>query len=96
MAAFTRVLLPALCAALFAVSDAQAQQSELTTVPNPPVQNAAAAQAYAERRQKMIEGCEQNNGIDCEREVDTELGAEAIQRGGHVPHRMRPVAVPLR
>jgi len=52
-------------------------------------QNQAAAQAVAERRQKMIEDCEQNNGVDCEREVDTELGAEAIQRHGHVIHQMR-------
>jgi len=96
MPAFTRAMLPALCAALFAVSHAHAQQSELTTVPNPPVQNEATAQAYAERRQKMIEDCEQNNGIDCKREVDTELRAEAIQRGGHVIHRMPPVSVPLR
>ena len=43
------------------------------------------SEAYAERRQKMIDDCEQNNGIDCEREVDTELGAEAIQRR-HVVH----------
>jgi len=40
-------------------------------------QNQAAAQAVAERRQKMIEDCEQNNGVDCEREVDTELGARS-------------------
>jgi hypothetical protein len=53
-------------------------------------QDEAAAQAYAERRQEMIEDCEQNNGIDCEREVDTELGAEDIQRSGHVIHQIRP------
>ena len=57
-------------------------------------QDASAAQAYAERRQKMIEDCEQNNGIDCEREVDTELGAEAIQRSGHVIHEVRRVGAP--
>jgi hypothetical protein len=48
----------------------------------------------ADRRQRMIERCEQNNGIDCAREVDVELGAEAIQQDGvfHVmrrPHAMR-------
>lgn len=42
-----------------------------------------ASQAYAERRQRMIEQCEQNNGIDCAREVDTELRAEAV-RPDHV------------
>jgi hypothetical protein len=52
-------------------------------------QNEAAGRAFAERRHKMIEDCEQNNGVDCEREVDTELGAEAIQRGGHVIHQVR-------
>jgi len=47
-----------------------------------------ASEAYAERRQRMIEQCEQNNGIDCAREVDTELRAEAIQRHPLV-HTMR-------
>jgi hypothetical protein len=43
-----------------------------------------AVRALAERRQQMIEDCEQNNGTDCEREVDTELRAEALQSGGRV------------
>ena len=44
-----------------------------------------------ERRQKMIDDCEQNFGseIDCIREVDTELRAEALQSGGRVIH-LRP------
>ena len=44
-----------------------------------------------ERRQKMIDDCEQNFGseIDCTREVDTELRAEALQAGGRVIH-LRP------
>ena len=44
-----------------------------------------------ERRQKMIEECQQNFGseIDCTREVDTELRAEALQSGGRVIH-LRP------
>jgi hypothetical protein len=58
-------------------------------------QDEAATQADAERRQKMIEDCEQNHGVDCERQVDTELGAEAIQRGGHVIHQFRSVG-PMR
>jgi len=51
----------------------------------------AAARALAERRQKMIEDCEQNFGSeeDCTREVDTELRAEALQSGGRVIH-LRP------
>jgi hypothetical protein len=35
----------------------------------------------------MIEDCERNNGIDCAREVDIELGAEALYRD-HVVHLM--------
>ena len=54
-------------------------------------QDGATAPADAERRQKMIEDCEQDHGVDCERQVDTELGAEAIQRGGHVIHQMSRV-----
>ena len=47
-----------------------------------------AARALAERRQKMIDDCEQNFGTDCEREVDTELRAEGLlQRGVRVIHR---------
>ena len=49
-----------------------------------------AARALAERRQKMIDDCEQNFGTDCEREVDTELRAEGLlQWGVHVIH-LRP------
>jgi hypothetical protein len=51
----------------------------------------AAARALAERRQKMIDDCEQNFGseMDCTREVDTELRAEALQSGARVIH-LRP------
>jgi hypothetical protein len=48
-----------------------------------------ASEGYAERRQRMIEQCEQNNGIDCAREVDTALRAQAIPRH-QVLHTMRP------
>ena len=37
----------------------------------------------------MIEDCEQSNGTESEREVDTELRAEALQSGGRVM-RLRP------
>jgi hypothetical protein len=30
------------------------------------------------RRQEMIEHCKANRGVDCEKEVDTELGAEQL------------------
>jgi len=51
----------------------------------------AAARALAERRQKMIDECEQNFGseADCTRETDTELRAEGLQRGARVI-RLRP------
>jgi hypothetical protein len=39
----------------------------------------------------MIEQCEQNNGIDCAREVDTELRAEAIPQH-HMVQTMRPAS----
>jgi hypothetical protein len=42
----------------------------------------AAARALAERRQAMIEDCEQNNGTDCAREADSELRAEQLQGTG--------------
>jgi hypothetical protein len=47
-----------------------------------------AARALAERRQKMIDDCEQNFGSenDCTREVDTELRAEGLQSGARVIH----------
>jgi hypothetical protein len=41
-----------------------------------------AARAVAARRQAMIEDCEQNNGTDCAREVDTEMRAEQVQGAG--------------
>jgi len=51
----------------------------------------AAARALAERRQQMIDECEENHGseIDCERETDTELRAEGLQSGARVIH-LRP------
>ena len=57
----------------------------------PATEEQAAARALAERRQKMIDDCEQNFGseADCTREVDTELRAEALQSGGRVIH-LRP------
>jgi hypothetical protein len=47
--------------------------------------------AAAERRQQMIDECQQNHGseIDCKREVDTELRAEGLQSGARVIH-LRP------
>jgi len=66
---------------------AQAQQLDEP----PATEEQVAARALAERRQKMIDDCEQNFGSeeDCTREVDTELRAEALQSGGRVIH-LRP------
>jgi len=49
--------------------------------------------ALADRRQKMIEECQQNHGseVDCERETDTELRAEGMRVGASVIH-LRPAA----
>ena len=43
----------------------------------------AAVRALQKRRQQMIERCEEAHGseIDCQREVDTELRAEALPSG---------------
>jgi hypothetical protein len=73
-----------LCAVFTA---AQAQQ----LYEPPATEDQAAARALAERRQRMIDECEQNFGseMDCTREVDTELRAEALQSGGRVIH-LRP------
>jgi hypothetical protein len=49
-----------------------------------------AARALAERRQKMIDDCEQNFGTDCEREVDTELRAEELLQWGVRVIHLRP------
>ena len=48
---------------------------------------------YQARRQKMIEACKANRGVDCETEVDTELEAEQMGGGRAVivPQRPRPV-----
>src|SRR5882672_5882967 len=51
----------------------------------------ADERALAERRQEMIERCEREHGIDCAREVDTELRAEGLQAGARVIH-LRPAA----
>jgi hypothetical protein len=48
-------------------------------------------EAIAGRREKMLKQCRANNGVDCEREVDTELRAEALQQGSFV-RRLAPPA----
>ena len=48
----------------------------------------AADRALTERRRALLADCEQNNGTDCAREVDTEMRAERLQ-GMDVIH-LRP------
>ena len=38
-------------------------------------------QIRAQHRDQRLQDCERNNGVDCQREVDTELRAEDMQRG---------------
>lgn len=53
-------------------------------------QRTAIEQALAERRDTLIRECERNRGVDCARQVDTELDAQRIQASGHVIHQARP------
>ncbi len=50
---------------------------------------ADAGPALQARRDRMLAECRRNLGVDCERQVDTELGAEALQGGSRV---VRPPA----
>jgi hypothetical protein len=59
-----------------------AQESPDFLPPDPAAAEAALDPSLAARRAKMIEECEDNNGVDCATEVDTELGAEQLQAGG--------------
>lgn len=68
-----------LCDESFATAEAAVL---ISSIPNEELEEQAADRALAERRQAMIKDCEQNNGTDCAREVDTELGAEQLQGAG--------------
>jgi uncharacterized protein DUF4124 len=48
------------------------------------------AQARAQRRDQLLQDCQRNNGIDCDREVDTELRAEGMQEGRGVIRTVPP------
>jgi len=97
-AAWAAIAARLLCAVFGAARATQLYEpppTEAAAVVIPPLSDAEreeqdAARALAERRQKMIDDCEQSFGTDCEREVDTELRAEALlQWGVHVIH-LRP------
>jgi hypothetical protein len=42
--------------------------------------------ALEERRDRLLQDCHVNNGVDCKREVDTQLRSEQIQQGAPVIH----------
>ena len=94
----TLILALSLAAALSGTARAQEYSVTPPSI-EPPAPSAAERdrqadeRALAERRQKMIEDCEQNHGseIDCVRETDTELRAEGLQAGARVIH-LRPAA----
>ena len=88
----------ALVAFCAAVTAARAQEADVPPL-GPAAQVAAAAQerqaearAFAERRSRMIEECEDHHGYEADyvREVDTELRAEGLQAGGRVIHLRAP------
>jgi len=94
----TLILTLSLAAALSGTARAQDYDPSTATLARPAISDAerdrqADERALAERRQKMIEDCEQNHGseIDCVRETDTELRAEGLQAGARVM-RLRPPA----
>jgi len=64
--------------------DMQQDAEESPNYVPPDAVAAAAAQdpEFAARRAKMIQQCEDNNGVHCKTQVDTELGAELLQQGG--------------
>jgi hypothetical protein len=86
-----------LLCAFIGTARAQEYTSPSPALASPPTavaertEQSADERALAERRQKMIEDCEQNHGseIDCVRETDTELRAEGLQAGARVMH-LRP------
>jgi hypothetical protein len=50
--------------------------------------------ASTRRRESMLERCHRHHGVDCEREVDTELRAEALQAQGGLRHLVPPRGTP--
>ena len=48
------------------------------------------AQARAQRREQLMQDCLRNNGVECDREVDTQLRSEGIQEGRGVIRTVPP------
>lgn len=68
-----------------AAERATANRSPLNVVP---VQD--EVQARAQRREQLLRDCQRNNGVECDREVDTELRAERMQEGRGVIRTVPP------
>ena len=81
----------ALIASLLLCAFVGAARAQEPPVPNTEDAKREEERALAERRQAMIDDCEQNHGseIDCVRETDTELRAEGLRVGARVIH-LRP------
>jgi hypothetical protein len=75
----------ALQIAIDSISDDTQQDAEESpgyVAPDAAAAQAAQDPALATRRANMIQQCEDNNGVDCATQVDTELGAELMEQGG--------------
>jgi len=70
-----------------------AERMRLPASPGVDIQTQEEAQVRSQRREQLMKDCQRNNGVDCEREVDTQLRAEAIQEGRGV---IRTVPPPVR
>ena len=91
-----KTLILALSLAAAASSSVRAQEpAPMPAAERAPVPSAAerdrqddARLALPDRREQMIDECEQNHGseVDCKRETDTELRAEGLQSRAHVIH----------
>jgi hypothetical protein len=86
-----RLFIAALLACAF-IGAVRAQQSVPSAAEIERDRQDDAARALAERRQQMIDECEQNHGseTDCVRETDTELRAEGLQASGRIVHLRAP------
>ena len=93
-----RVLIAALLACAF-IGTVRAQESAPPPAFTDPAPSAAerdrqddARRALADRREQMIDECEQNHGseVDCIRETDIELRAEGLQPGARIVRLRAP------
>ena len=55
-----------------------------------PMPTADETQARVQRREQLMQDCLRNNGVECDREVDTQLRAEGIQEGRGVIRTVPP------